>query len=193
MCERDSWPAPILETDRLWIFPLSPGLFRLLLEDRSALERRMGLSPSPPLWDRQTEEALESLCRRAERLSRRRLERGDWRWCAAWLLADKAARQCLGNACFMGPPGLSGWVELGYCMTPVRRGQGYMTEAAHALTHWAMEQPGVRTVRAQTDRDNPASCRVLEKCGFQLIRVLPSATETGAGLLWEYGGRPPVV
>ena len=193
MSEQEIRPSPVLETGRLWIFPLPPGYFRLLLEDRPALERRLGLTPDSPFWDRETAAAMDSLCRRAERLSRRRLERGDWRWYAAWLLVEKSACQSIGSACFMGLPGLSGWLELGYWITPDRRHRGYMTEAVETLTRWSLQQPGVRTVRAQTQRSNPASCRVLEKCGFRLIRALPSGFAAGEELIWERGGPPPVV
>ena len=41
-----------------------------------------------------------------------------------------------------------------------------MTEAVTAAVKWARMQPGVKTVEAETDPDNKASQRVLEKAGF---------------------------
>ena len=40
-----------------------------------------------------------------------------------------------------------------------------------AAVHWALQQPGVKRVEAETEPDNRASRRVLEKCGF-----LPTGT-----------------
>ena len=45
---------------------------------------------------------------------------------------------------------------------------GYMTEAVIAMTRWASEQVDVKYVEAETELDNRASQRVLEKAGFVL-------------------------
>lgn len=181
--------GPMLRGEGLTVFPLPPAAFRLLLAEGAAALEKWGLRPAGRIWDADTRAAMEALCRKAEGLSRRQLEKGRWRWYAPWLilLGDQAA----GSACFLGPPCAAGWVELGYGLAADFRGKGYMTAAAGLLTAWAMEQPGVRAVRAQTARDNPASCRVLEKCGFRVIRVLQ--TEEGEEWVWEYGGVPPVL
>jgi len=47
------------------------------------------------------------------------------------------------------------------------RGQGYATEAVQAACHWAFLHPNVRSLEAETDAENAASQRVLEKCGFR--------------------------
>ena len=41
-----------------------------------------------------------------------------------------------------------------------------MTEAVVAMSRWASEQIGVKYVEAETNLDNKASQRVLEKAGF---------------------------
>jgi len=41
-----------------------------------------------------------------------------------------------------------------------------MTEAVTAMIGWASEQIGVNYIEAETDPDNKASQRVLEKTGF---------------------------
>ncbi|MEV0404731.1 GNAT family N-acetyltransferase [Actinoallomurus sp. NPDC050550] len=48
-----------------------------------------------------------------------------------------------------------------------RRGRGYTTEATRAMVAFALTAPGVHTVSAGVEPTNPASVRVLEKCGFQ--------------------------
>ncbi|MBQ9564560.1 MAG: GNAT family N-acetyltransferase, partial [Synergistaceae bacterium] len=54
----------------------------------------------------------------------------------------------------------------GYGIAEEYRGWGYATEAVAAVVSWALRQPGVTRVEAETDAGNAASKRVLEKCGF---------------------------
>ena len=44
--------------------------------------------------------------------------------------------------------------------------QGYATEAVKAVLTWAFQNPKVTAIEAETDAENTASKRVLEKCGF---------------------------
>ena len=57
-------------------------------------------------------------------------------------------------------------VEIGYGVLPEYEGQGYTTEAVQAMTQWAFQQKDVVFVETETDPENKASQRVLEKCGF---------------------------
>ena len=57
-------------------------------------------------------------------------------------------------------------VEIGYGILPSYEGNGYMTEAVQGMTRWAFAQQDVDFVEAETDPDNRASQRILEKCGF---------------------------
>lgn len=71
-----------------------------------------------------------------------------------------------------GPPDPDGAVEIRYGIAPSQRGQGLATEACGALTGWLLGRPGVLRVEAATHAaGNPASRRVLERCGFSLERV----------------------
>ena len=51
-------------------------------------------------------------------------------------------------------------------------GQGYATEAARALIDHAFGDLGLDRLEADARVSNPASRRVLEKCGFQWSRVI---------------------
>jgi RimJ/RimL family protein N-acetyltransferase len=70
---------------------------------------------------------------------------------------------------------LVGSVEIGYGIVPIHRGHGYVTEAVTAVTAWALGQPGVTEVRAETDPDNVASQNVLIRAGFTLVEVTAEA------------------
>lgn len=86
-------------------------------------------------------------------------------WYAPWCMALKDGAENIGDLCFKGPA-KNHSVEIGYGIQPEYEGQGYTTEAVQAMTQWAFGQKDVVFVEAETDPDNKASQRVLEKCGF---------------------------
>ena len=59
-----------------------------------------------------------------------------------------------------------GLYELGYNINRSFWRQGYATEAAKAVIEWAVSERDIRDFMAYYARDNGASGRVLEKCGF---------------------------
>ena len=62
--------------------------------------------------------------------------------------------------------------EIGYWLGVPYWGQGYATEAARALIDHAFGELGHQTLQAGARVSNPASRRVLEKCGFQWTGVV---------------------
>jgi RimJ/RimL family protein N-acetyltransferase len=64
--------------------------------------------------------------------------------------------------------------EIGYWLGVNHWGQGFATEAVRAVIDYAFEEHAIDELFAGARVTNPASRRVLEKCGFQW---------TGAGLL----------
>jgi RimJ/RimL family protein N-acetyltransferase len=56
--------------------------------------------------------------------------------------------------------------ELGYILRQDRWGRGYATEAASLMIDFAFDQLAMNRVWAVCDPENPASTRVLEKCGM---------------------------
>jgi len=65
----------------------------------------------------------------------------------------------------------SGAPEIGYWLGVPFWGQGYATEAARAVIDYTFEEFGSAELRAGARVVNPASRRVLEKCGFQWTNV----------------------
>ena len=87
-----------------------------------------------------------------------------WEWYAIWMIELKDGTH-IGELCFKG---LSedGSTEIGYGIAEAHQNCGYATEAVSALVDWALEQPGVTSVTAQTEEANIASQKVLKKAGF---------------------------
>ncbi len=61
--------------------------------------------------------------------------------------------------------------EVGYWLGAPYWGQGYATEALHAVVDYAFTDLGHDALHAGARVTNPASRRVLEKCGFQWTGV----------------------
>ncbi|MBC8571322.1 GNAT family N-acetyltransferase [Zongyangia hominis] len=162
-----------LHTSRLRIQPLTMEEFRLLLEGTAQVEAALGLSPAGRELDPHTKEAMKALYAEAVR------NEDNYQWYTNWMIIRNVDNVAVGSACFMGRPDRDGSVELGYGLEESYWGQGYMTEAARALCDWALSQPGVRRVTAETERGNLASQRVLQNCGMQLYRA------TEEGLFWK--------
>ena len=81
-----------------------------------------------------------------------------------------------------------GVAELGYIVCLGRGGQGIVSEALGAVIEQLFVAEGVRRIFADTDPDNAASNRVLEKLGFTLEGRLRGAWNTHIGvrdsLIW---------
>lgn len=96
-----------------------------------------------------------------------------------WIAAQEALRRDNGELNFcverdgemVGAVGLrrahGGTYELGYWLSEPCWGHGFATEAAGRAVAFAFNQLGAARVCAGHYLDNPASGRVLEKCGFR--------------------------
>ncbi|MEO5757953.1 MAG: GNAT family protein [Mesorhizobium sp.] len=75
-----------------------------------------------------------------------------------------------GTETFVGCAGLNTTergLELGYWIGEPYWKRGYATEAAHALVDLAFQRTTIQVLQASTRVINPASRRVIHKCGFQ--------------------------
>lgn len=103
-------------------------------------------------------------------------------WYAVWNIERQGdSRAVVGHLSFRGF-GEDGVLEIGYGTEAGCEGQGYMTEAVSAVVRWAAAQPGVRRIEAETEEDNAASKRVLQKVGF-----VPSGEwgQEGPRFVWQ--------
>lgn len=120
----------------------------------------------------QTDESLKTAYREMLQGCLDHPEQWDWYAVLPVGLKDGA---CVGDLSFKGL-NPDGSVEIGYGISEEYQGNGYATEAVGAAVAWALMQPGVTRVEAETAPGNRASQRVLEKCGF-----VPSGTEGEEG------------
>ncbi len=151
-----------IETSRLRIFPLPLAQLRLWVEDLPALERSLGYAyRGVPV-----EKALGD----ARRLLAAAEEAGESPYRTVWMLVQREEGVIIGSAGFKGGPDEKGEVEIRYAMGKDYRRRGYMTEAVKAICCWALEQPEVAHITAETDLVSYPSQRILERLGFQKYR-----------------------
>jgi RimJ/RimL family protein N-acetyltransferase len=92
-------------------------------------------------------------------------------------VVEKATGRSIGGIGFKNAPDGGGEVEIGYGIAQSFQGRGVATEALGALCDFA--RVGASSVRAETERENRASERVLEKCDFERY------AETDQEVLWR--------
>jgi [ribosomal protein S5]-alanine N-acetyltransferase len=153
----------ILSTHRLSLVCLRASQLEGCLSDLPALEAELGFPIDGEVIDVNVTRALGM---KLVRLSAMPLERHPWQ--TYWLIVVKEGPVGIGLIGFKGYPNAEGETEIGYGVAPKYQGQGYMTEAVRALCAWAFSHPFVSAVTATTVT-NPASSRVLEKVGAQII------------------------
>jgi [ribosomal protein S5]-alanine N-acetyltransferase len=107
-------------------------------------------------------------------------------WALAFDVVERDTGSSVGSCGFKGPPDADEMVEVAYGIDPDERSRGYATEAVAALTEYAYASGRVRLVRAHTKPDNPASERVLSKCGFGRVGEVVDP-EDGLVCRWERG------
>jgi len=61
-------------------------------------------------------------------------------------------------------------VEVGYAIEEKQQGKGYATMALRAMCDWALTEFSLPHILGIVATENHASCRVLEKAGFRLMR-----------------------
>jgi RimJ/RimL family protein N-acetyltransferase len=62
-------------------------------------------------------------------------------------------------------------VRLGYLMSEASWGQGFASELVDGFVGWCREHTSISSIAGGVALDNPASKRVLEKNGFELIQT----------------------
>lgn len=151
----------IIETDRLYLFPLTKHQLQLWIENLPALEKELNCryraEPMKGLFLQIVKEQYEITSK----------DETNYLFYSFWFLLRKADRIVIGSADFKDLPNSAGEVEIGYGLGKEFEHNGYMTEAVRAMCLWALKQESITHVIAETDIDGVASQHILEKCGFK--------------------------
>ena len=97
------------------------------------------------------------------------------------LVIDKRTRRPVGVTILMEPQAdkdASGReVRVGYLLAEDAWGQGIASELVKGFVAWCREQASISSIAGGVAPDNPASRRVLQKNGFQLVRTEGDTTQ----------------
>jgi RimJ/RimL family protein N-acetyltransferase len=146
-----------IRSERLWLHQLDPEEARALLRGKADPERPW-LTGYPIQG---TLIAVEAFVRAIDNGT----DPGAY---GVYQLVRSADGMVIGDIGFHGPPNQGGSVTVGYGLAPAARGQGYATEALRAVVAWALAQPEVASVEADTTHANLPSQRVMERAGMRL-------------------------
>lgn len=91
---------------------------------------------------------------------------------SSWGIVLKETGRVVGTIGFMNFSEEHSVTEVGYCLAKPQWGQGIMTEALRAVIAMAFDKLHVHRVEALFDVHNPASGRVMEKCGMKREGVM---------------------
>ncbi|MGN0975620.1 MAG: GNAT family N-acetyltransferase [Gemmiger sp.] len=153
-----------LETERLELILLDARQLRLWLDDLPVLEKELQCVYDAETMDAAFARILRGQARAAEQ------DPYNLCWRSFWWMVEKNGYRVVGSADFKSPPDKTGQLEIGYGLGVKHWHRGYMTETVQAMCAWALAQDGVSAVIAETEKDNVASQRVLQRCGFSLYR-----------------------
>jgi RimJ/RimL family protein N-acetyltransferase len=157
-------------TPRLQIIPLELHQLEWVLQDIEALERSLNITMMRLL--------ITDPVRRAVGMKITKMQQADVSqhpWLTYWLIMIEEENVGAGMLGFKGFPDENGSTEIGYGIDPAYQGKGYMGEAVQALIDWAFTHPFCKVITA-TEVENPASKRLLERLGAQLVSASDHST-----------------
>jgi len=152
----------VIETNRLTLVPATVELARSEASGGHEFSGLLGASV-PKNWPPETlADALPLLLKWIEAAPD---EIGWFSWYALMQAEAPSFPILIGGCGFFGPP-FNGTVQIGYSVLSQFQRRGFATEMVRGIVDWAMKQPAVMRIIAETEWENPASVRVLEKVGF---------------------------
>lgn len=149
-----------LETDRLYIIPLDLENFKLFIEDREKMEENLGLQITKKKLSHEMKEIFNKPYQKAL------ADEENILWYTNWQIVLKKENIIVGGFTFKNPPDEEGVIEVGYGIEKEYQNNAYMSEALEKMLNWASREKEVKKIIAETNKDNKASQRVLEKSGM---------------------------
>jgi RimJ/RimL family protein N-acetyltransferase len=154
----------MLETERLYIIPLTARQLKLWLDDIKALENELDCKYCGEPLEGHFHDILRGQLAKTEN------DAENYIYHSFWFIIHKADCVVVGSCAFKDAPDENHEVEIGYGLGKEFEGMGYMTEAMRAFCKWALDQKDIVHVVAETKKDNPKSENVLKRVGFTLSK-----------------------
>jgi RimJ/RimL family protein N-acetyltransferase len=160
----------IILTQRLRLIPLDKKQLELIAQDIESFEKSLSITM---MRDLITDRVRRAITMKIDKMKKTDASQHDW--LTYWLILIRDENVGAGLLGFKGFPDERGATEIGYGIDPAYQGKGYMSEAIQALIDWAFTHPFCKVITA-TEVENPASKRLLERLGAQLVNVSEHST-----------------
>ena len=151
-----------IETERLVLFPYTAENLALFNRDLPAFEECFGVIYRGEELDHLLTGFLLGLEKEIA------ADEANYLFFTEFLIVLRENSHVIGSIDYKYVP-KDGVTEIGYGMNPAYEGHGYMTEALNAFLDFGRGL-GIRTVLADTLKDNEKSQNVLKRCGFSFLR-----------------------
>src|SRR5215211_2178757 len=123
-----------IETERLYLYPLTYDQLNLYLRNDGLLEKELGLKRFPRKIHPELKDTLEHT------LMPSIADKNDCHVFTLWTMISKEHNCMVGDLVFKGAPCEDGGVEIGYGIYPGFAKKGLITEAVEVLSLWALRQ-----------------------------------------------------
>ena len=153
----------MVETERLQIIPLKPAKLECYLRAGGEFEKLFNLRDTGRTVSEDVRERVKQII-----LPKLRKMKGkDYLFSTFWIVVEKNSSAIVAELGFKGVPDKDGVIEIGYGTMPSQRGKGIMTEAVGGMVQWAKTREEIDFIYGETNMNNLASIRVLEKNKFE--------------------------
>ena len=154
----------MIETNRLYIKPLTYTQLLKYVQEGNQLEEELNLNYNSRIISSELKDALETSI-----LPNVKDKNKNYLFYTLWTVISKIDNKMVADLCFVGEPNNAGEVEIGYGTYKDFQSKGYMTEAVNGMIEWAKNQVIIKSIIASTEKSNTASSKVLEKNNFKKI------------------------
>lgn len=100
-----------------------------------------------------------------------------------WAITIKESGEVIGSLSLMNLDNRNESCEVGYCIGKRWWNRGIMTEILREVIRFGFQEVGFERIAARHDITNPASGRVMEKCGMQYEGTLRKVLKNSRGVL----------
>lgn len=100
-----------------------------------------------------------------------------------WAIILKETGECIGSVGAAWQNERIGMIHTYYCIGKMWWGGGIVTEAYKAVIRYFFEEVGANRIEAYHDPRNPASGRVMQKCGLKYEGTLRGADYNNTGIV----------
>ena len=165
------------------------------LETRRLILRRFEMRDLEPMYENcwrhksvtqwtsyATMDCLEDVCNNAEMFTEKWLSYDNPKR-YSWAIEEKATGQVIGRMFGMDPDDSILQVDLAYELGPDWWNRGLMTEAVAVTLSFFLREVGLNRVFAYHAAENPASGRVMQKCGMVYEGTLRQAGKCNHGII----------